>query len=495
MRQYHQLLNDILRDGVTKAPARSGMPATKALFGYQMRFDLQEGFPLMTTKKMHLKSVIHELLFFLKGDTNIRYLNDNGVRIWNEWADENGNLGPIYSHQWTKWGASHANRPQPKPALHKDYSPTVFGVGSAGSYTKGASDIEDNIFIIWKGMLARCYNPKKDTYAKYYGGKGVHVSNDWLLFDNFSRDVKLLEGWTKKLNDWDNIHLDKDTVGNGFRYAMDTCIWLSRLDNMKAKYTTRYTVKHDDGRTAVFYCAADFIRDNKVAQGNFNAMLRGDRPKAGGWSLLSAVNTTEGINQIKNVVERLKTNPECRRLIVSAWNVDDLQHMALAPCHALFQFNCREINITERMSIWESKHKLDFINFHFPSDEGATRVNIMRTLDDLEIPKYKLDCQLYQRSADTLLGVPFNIASYSLLTMMIAQCVNMIPGDFIHSFGDVHIYEDHMEQVKTQLERTPMKLPIMKINPNIKDIFDFSYDDFEIIDYNPYPAIKAPVAV
>jgi thymidylate synthase len=270
MRQYLDLLQKILDDGIDKSD-RTGV-GTRSLFGYQTRFDLTKSFPLVTTKKMHLKSVIYELLWFLRGDTNVKYLNDNGVTIWNEWADENGELGPIYGKQWTRW--------------------------------------ESN-------------------------------------------------GGTK-------------------------------------------------------------------------------------------------INQIAEAQEMIRKNPDSRRIIVSGWNVGDLRQLiagkktAPPPCHLLFQFY---------------------------------------------VVNKKLSCQLYQRSCDVFLGVPFNIASYSLLTMMMAQACGLKPNEFIHTFGDVHIYNNHFEQVKEQLSRKPRSLPIMKINPAVKDIFDFKYDDFTLENYDPHPAIKAPIAV
>lgn len=264
MQQYHDLLNHILQHGTVKTD-RTGT-GTISVFGYQMRFNLQEGFPLVTTKKVHVKSIIHELLWFIKGETNIAYLKENGVSIWDEWANEYGDLGPVYGKQWRSW-------------------------------------------------------------------------------------------------------------------------------------TT------PDGQT---------------------------------------------IDQLKEVIETLKKSPDSRRIIVSAWNVGDLSKMALMPCHALFQF--------------------------YVADN-------------------KLSCQLYQRSADVFLGVPFNIASYALLTMMIAQVCELELGDFIWTGGDTHIYSNHTEQVKTQLSRELRPLPTMKINPSVKDIFAFSYDDFQLENYNPHPAIKAPVAV
>jgi len=264
MKQYHDLLQHIVDNGTVKKD-RTGT-GTKSVFGYQMRFDLSEGFPCITTKKLHLRSIIIELLWFLNGDTNIKYLKDNNVRIWDEWADENGNLGPVYGHQWRSW---------------------------------------------------------------------------------------------------------------------------------------------PDGKGGT-------------------------------------------IDQITKLVHNIKNNPDSRRLLVSAWNVADVDNMALPPCHTMFQFY---------------------------------------------VADGKLSCQLYQRSADTFLGVPFNIASYALLTMMLAQVCDLEVGDFIHTFGDAHIYSNHMEQVELQLSRDTRPLPTMKINPEVKDLFSFTYEDFELTNYDPHPHIKGAVAV
>jgi thymidylate synthase len=278
MQQYLDLLQYILDKGEEKSD-RTGT-GTKSCFGYQMRFDLQKGFPLVTTKKLHVKSIIYELLWFLKGETNTAYLKEHGVSIWNEWADENGELGPVYGKQWRSW--------------------------------EGA--------------------------------------------------------------------------------------------------------------------------DGKV------------------------------VDQVTDLIKQIKTNPDSRRLIISAWNVAELSEMALMPCHALFQF--------------------------YTSRPGGAKGKA-----PAPGTKRKLSCQLYQRSADVFLGVPFNIASYALLTMMIAQVCDLEPGEFIHTFGDVHIYNNHMEQVKLQLTRQPLPLPTMKLNPAIKNIFDFTFEDFTLENYQHHAAIKAPVAV
>lgn len=264
MKQYLDLMRHV-RDTGARKEDRTGT-GTLSVFGHQMRFDLGEGFPLVTTKKCHLKSIIHELLWFLSGDTNVKYLQDNGVRIWNEWADEEGNLGPVYGYQWRSW------------------------------------------------------------------------------------------------------------------------------------------------------------------------------PTAGGGH----------IDQISQVIEQIRNTPDSRRMIVSAWNVGEIDNMALPPCHMMFQFY---------------------------------------------VADGRLSCQLYQRSADIFLGVPFNIASYALLTMMIAQVCDLAPGDFVHTLGDAHLYTNHLEQANEQLSRKPYPLPVMKINPEVKSIFDFKYEDFELVGYEAHPHIKATVAV
>ncbi len=264
MKQYLDLMRYV-RDHGDKKEDRTGT-GTLSVFGHQMRFDLSEGFPLVTTKKCHLKSIIHELLWFISGDTNIKYLQDNGVRIWNDWADEEGNLGPVYGYQWRSWPAA------------------------------------------------------------------------------------------------DGSHVD----------------------------------------------------------------------------------------QLSQVIEQIRDTPDSRRIIVSAWNVGEIENMALPPCHMMFQFY---------------------------------------------VADGKLSCQLYQRSADIFLGVPFNIASYALLTLMVAQVCDLAPGEFIHTFGDAHLYSNHLEQTDEQLSRKPFPLPVMKINPKVKSIFDFKYDDFELVGYEAHPHIKAAVAV
>jgi thymidylate synthase len=340
MKQYHDLMRHVLSNGTFKAD-RTGT-GTKSVFGYQTRFNLQDGFPLVTTKKLHLKSIIHELIWFLSGQTNIEYLKQNGVSIWDEWADENGELGPIYGYQWRSWPG--------------------------------------NIVAV------------RDSGTQYE------------------------------------------------------------------------------------------VRDNE------------------GWQLITEGTPVEheSIDQIAEVVNQLKTNPDSRRLIVSAWNVADIPRMKLPPCHALFQFYTRELSLSERDNLSPNptayRGSLDWSEALRGDDKDAVELAHAR-FDDQGVPRRALDCQLYQRSCDVFLGLPFNIASYALLTHMIAHQVGMAAGEFIWTGGDVHIYSNHMEQVELQLSRAPKPLPKLVIKRKPESIFDYKFEDFEIVGYDPHPAIKAQVAV
>lgn len=337
MKQYQDLMAEVFAKGTPKKD-RTGT-GTLSIFGHQMRFNLQEGFPLVTTKRCHLRSIIHELLWFLKGDTNVKYLNDNGVTIWDEWKNKDGDLGPVYGKQWRAWTA------------HDE----------------------------------------------------VHTGNKKIIAEMEE------DGWEEA----------------GYREA---------------------------------------------------SML-----------------LTKDIDQIAKVMGQLKNDPDNRRIIVSAWNVADLDDMALAPCHAFFQFYTREMSLDERVQ-WaeENDNELwsDYIHATFVDEN--TRLG---WLDKAGVPTRKLSCQLYQRSADVFLGVPFNIASYALLIHMFAQQANMAVGDFVWTGGDVHLYSNHLEQARTQLGRTPRELPKLIIKRKPDSIFDYKFEDFEIENYNPHPAIKAPVAI
>lgn len=435
-----------MENGVDKGD-RTGT-GTRSVFGRQMRFNLADGFPLVTTKQVHTRSIIYELLFFLSGLTNRSWLNDQGVTIWDNWGDKYGNLGPIYSHQWRNFGGRHANRPKPVQKLPPN--PTVHNVASQGTYTKGdGSETDDKLLQTWRGMIARCYNSNKDT-SKYYGSRGVFVCDDWLVFDNFRRDAKTLDGWCEKEKDWSGYGLDKDLIGDGFCYGPQTTVWASKTENASAKIRYVYHLRHVDGREVTVRSQRQFYESHGISQGNFSAMLRGERNIAGGWSLVEKIDTWKGIDQLGNVLNALKTNPNDRRMLVSAWNPSDVPYMALPPCHSLFQFYVAE---------------------------------------------GKLSCQMYQRSCDYFLGVPFNIASYALLTSMMAQMAGLHPGEFIWVGGDVHIYRNHFEQVERQWQRSPFDLPWLKLENRGQGLDDWQYSDIAIMDYKHHKPIKAPVAV
>jgi thymidylate synthase len=366
MKQYLDLLRDIRDNGVDKAD-RTGT-GTRSVFGRQMRFDISKNFPLITTKKCSLKAIIHELLWFLKGSTNVKYLQDNGVSIWDEWA------------------------------------------------------IQDKIEL---------------TLTERYEIANVMPNSNEIIND-VVESIKEIDGY--------------------------------KLQNDNDRVTHEVFDKFNVPRTK------PGLMDGELGP------VYGKQ-----WRSWECVDGSV-VDQISWVINRLKTNPDCRRIIVSAWNVGELPKMQLAPCHAFFQFYSVEMSYNERLIIAMT------VSDEF-NTEKYTESEMSDLMDNAGIPKRKLSCQLYQRSTDTFLGLPFNIVSYALLTMMIAQVCNMVADEFIHTSGDTHIYDNHWDQVKEQLSRHPRPLPIMLINPAVKDIFDFKFEDFTLTNYDPYPAIKAPVAV
>lgn len=463
MQNYQSFLQHILDNGTEKSD-RTGT-GTKSVFGYQMRYDLSKVFPLVTTKKVHLKSIIYELLWFLKGDTNTKYLNDNGVSIWDSWKRPwTHDRGLVFVQKRLKEYDSYSG----------DYS--VRGLNS----TKDS--VERKLSHSWVKMMKRCYCQNSHNY-KYYGGRGISVSKEWHNVKQFISDVKHLPHWEYKLEFWNDFELDKDYWGSN-QYSKDTCIWQHKKENV---FTHAILAEHEDGTEEWFMGYTDlsvklnlsrssvhrivhngnpisYKQGNKKAKGiRFTAypdgdnllrrelITKGDLGNIYGKQWVSWKGLNNNVhNQISDIIHSLKHNPHSRRMIVSAWNVGEIHKMALPPCHLLFQFY---------------------------------------------VADGKLSCQLYQRSADAFLGVPFNIASYALLTMMIAQVTNLELGEFVHTFGDAHIYNNHIEQVRLQLTREPLTLPTMKLNPEVKNILDFKYEDFTLENYLSHPSIKAPVAI
>lgn len=467
MQQYLDLLRDVRNNGVLRSD-RTGT-GTRSVFGRQIRFDLSKGFPMLTTKKVHFKSVIIELLWFLRGDTNTKFLNDNGVKIWDEW--------------YRPWVQERNIVVVPRITMPYSPLPEGFSLSYKGA-NYAAHSKEAKLAGLWIRMMDRCYNPSAHNY-RFYGGAGISVAKRWHTATNFVEDAAKLPHWIYKTNDWDNFELDKDYYGSN-QYGPETCIWLHKTENVPyywIKITepsgNSYVIDGVSNASALTGLSRTSI--HRFITEGIPSVLKGNNKKAKGWKFeyvdetdssslyrralipsgdLGPVYgaqwrswpTADGssIDQISRVVEDLKSNPDSRRHIVCSWNVGAIEQMALPPCHCLFQFYVHE---------------------------------------------GKLDCQLYQRSADIFLGVPFNIASYAALTMMVAQVTGLAPGEFVHTFGDLHLYNNHVAQADEQLSRTPGALPRLILNPDVTSLFDFVYEDFGLVGYTPQAAIKAPIAV
>lgn len=449
--QYLDLLSDVLENGVYREGRNGG---TYGVFGRQIRFDLNRGFPLLTTKKVHWKSVAVELFWFLRGDTNIKYLHDNGVTIWSEWADNSrGWLGPVYGKQWRRIEKISWVTPKifqiPDIELNNN---KVAGVGTGGEFRS----IDEKLYSIWNGMLHRCYDTKKESEVKYYKNNNIFVDERWHHFPNFVDDVKKLEGWELKKAFWEDYSLDKDFYMSN-KYGPETCKWACKTSqniNTSRASNGIIQITRPDGVVFITMNAKEFARDygldfshvyKCIESGKLYDGFKFERIYHSDSNYYPRVTY---IDQIKNVIASLKNDPNSRRHIISSWNPDELGQMALPPCHCLFQF---------------------FV------ENG------------------RLSCQLYQRSADIFLGVPFNIASYALLTHLIAREADLEVGEFVHTFGDLHLYENHVEQAKLQMERTPLSMPQIDIATD-KGIFELEFKDINLIDYNSHPAIKAEVS-
>lgn len=477
MKQYLDLCQDVLENGVKKTD-RTGT-GTISVFSRDMRFDLSKGFPMVTTKKVNFNAILHELLWFLSGDTNIKYLVDNGVNIWNgdayreykkkkngyktglsmseyveniknddKFAELYGDLGRIYQSQWRCFGSEIVKIPQKQPNLNSSVKPTYLGVANG----KGKSN--SKLGKTWEGMIARCYDENSPSYH-LYGARGVYVCDRWLEFSKFEEDAIKLAGWIDFDKRGDTkLALDKDKLGNGFVYSPETCCWLTHHDNnpTNLKQDKIYTVEKN-GVQYSFSNISEFCREHNIKAKNFSDLWTKNKnaKTRSGFTLVNVVDKRKkGIDQIRNVINSIKTNPDGRRHLVSAWNPNELDMCALPPCHFAFQFY---------------------------------------------VANGKLSCKFFMRSNDVFLGLPFNIASYALLTHMVAQVCNLEVGELVYSGTDVHIYQNHIEQVKLQLTREPYPLPTIKINPNVKDINDFRFDDFELVGYQHHPFIKGALSV
>jgi thymidylate synthase len=459
MRQYLDLLQHILDHGVEKAD-RTGT-GTLSVFGYQMRFNLSEGFPLLTTKKVWFKGVIEELLWFIRGETNVSTLHPDIQKWWTPWADEDGDLGPIYGSQFraSRWWASVVPRIYDIPEVRRSNG-LYCGVGEIGNekLTHCNDSLDDILKSVWREMLKRCYDPRCKAYPAY-GAKGVHVDPEWLSYPNFKRDAQALEGWPLKLEWPDRYSLDKDILYASNRYCRETCIWASKKEqSMNTSTNTPFAAVDPEGREWIFPSIGDMREKFGVSLSAVHRCLQGKLHTHHGWSSFrylepgdSRVIRFREVDQLALAVATIKHSPDSRRIVLNLWHTPAMGATRLPCCHG------------------------SVIQFY--------------------VANSRLSCQMYQRSGDVFIGVPVNIASYSLLTLMIAQVCELGVGEFIHTLGDTHLYKNHIEQAKLQLTREPKPLPKMILNPNVKSIFDFKYEDFTLSEYDPHPHIKAQVAV
>lgn len=453
MQQYLSLLQDILENGVEKTD-RTGT-GTVSVFGRQLRFNLQQGFPLITTKKLHLRSIVYELLWFLNGDTNSKNLEKHGVNIWKAWSKPDGSLGKIYGKQWCRWEKIELKKKQvfTKPEIILE-SKKVAGVGY-NTKIRNFDKRTQHFYNIWSEMLHRCYNPLRKHF-NHYGEIGVFVDTSWHDFEQFFNDVQTIPNSNLKKAFPDDYELDKDYFATN-KYSKDTCIWLTRKEQtINTSRNQLCIAKNPDGIEINTMDIAGLCRDHLLDVSSVYKCLRGERTHYKHWTFQYQKFSDDVLprlrifNQIVDVIAGIKNNPDSRRLIVSAWNVGELDEMALPPCHLLFQFY---------------------------------------------VANNRLSCQLYQRSADVFLGVPFNIASYALLVHLIAQQCDLEVGEFVWTGGDCHLYVNHIEQAKLQLSRTPFALPSLNILRKPDSIFTYDFADFEILNYQAHPHIKAAVAV
>jgi len=524
MKQYLELLENILTNGVEKESGRINMPNTIGISNAMIKMDLTEGFPLLTTKKMYWKGIVHELLWFLRGETNIKYLVDNNVNIWNDdafrffqerlWLLPNiknitmeeflnrvkneqfeekfhykyGDLGPVYGHNWRNYNGKvnyyHISK-KPKFELDDSY---VFGVGIIETW-RGIK--KRPLFNTWYNMISRCYNYYDPNFS-VYGGRGVYVSDDWLNFKLFDEEVKTILNYSNKLNDPHKYQLDKDYLG-GKCYSKENCIWFSTENN--SRLTTKnfeYIISNGE-KTITTTNIQGTANELGIEPTNLNRVCSGVRKSVGDWYLVSKTDFRIGEDQIANILNQLKENPYSRYHILDGWNPIQRKISALAPCHLLYQFIVRPLSFHERESIAMQRNIITKDEYgHLVGVDVANAEYEERILGENNIPKFYLDLNMYQRSVDSALGLGFNLASMSLLLMLFAKVSNMIAGVATWIGGDTHIYVNHIDGIKKQLEREPYQLPQMIIDKKINsldDILALTINDFELVDYVSHPKI------
>ena len=458
MKQYLELLRTAMFTGEEKADrTRTG---TLSIFGAQMRFDLREGFPLVTTKRMFTPGVVHELLWFLSGSTSIDDLPDNVRHWWSPWVREDNSLGPIYGEQYRKSRWWYSVKPELFDPPNVDRVDGGFcGVGDLGSwrYLRGQGREIEILRNTWRDMLKRCYDVNSKGYPAY-GGSGVHVAPEWMKFDNFAEDAVRLPGWHMKLEYPDEYSIDKDILAASNRYSKSTCMWASHEEQgWNTSTGTPFFATSPDGVEELFPSIGDIERRYGLNISAVHRCLNGKLKSHHGWSGFRYASANGEVlrfrqcDQVKQVIASIKHDPDSRRHIINLWHTPSMVHASLPCCHG------------------------SIIQFY--------------------VCNGRLSCQMYQRSADLFLGVPVNIASYALLTHMVAQVCDLEVGEFIWTGGDCHIYLNHVDQVLTQIERGPYNHPQLLLDRSIKDIDDFRAEHITLVNYLHHPAIKGEVAV
>jgi thymidylate synthase len=453
---YLSLLQDVLNNGV-KSDDRTGV-GTRSVFGRQVRYDLSQSFPLLTTKKMFFRGVFEELKWFISGSTNYKDLPENVQKWWSPWADEDGNLGPIYGHQLRNQ-QSFCEIDKPKtyePDQNWVSDPTVFGVGKILNPKKTWNNTQDDLILkpIWRDMLRRCYYDRCKSY-KSYGAKGVHVDSRWFIYEQFKADAIKLPRWHLKKEYPELYSLDKDVLHRSNRYGPETCLWASKEEqSWNTSTNTPFYATSPEGIKCVFTSLGQAHKEHGLNISALHRCLNGKLKSHHGWTDFAYTSSKSFIqmDQLRNSIALIKHDPNSRRNVINLWETSSMFTDAKLPCchGSVIQFYVRE---------------------------GV------------------LSCHMYQRSADVFIGIPVNVASYALLTEMVAHVTGLQTGEFIHAFGDLHLYNNHEEQAKEQLSRHPKEPPQLNLNKKVESIFDFEYSDLELVGYNPHPAIKAPVAV
>ena len=476
MHQYHNLVQTILDEGEQKTD-RTGT-GTLSVFGHQMRFNLNYGFPLLTSKFTPFKHTVGELLWFLSGDVSVTRLRDNyGVTFWDEWQHDDGTIGDGYGKQFRHIDMFYPVTPKkyepapvntwldtlPSKSGKRDLNKrTVHGVGYYGAYDK--DDEHYTLLVdVWRDMIGRCYDATDGAFSGY-GAIGIHVSEEWQCFANFQRDAKKIPNWALKLEYPNDYSLDKDTLWASNRYSKDTVMWASRkVQNANRSNTAYFTATDPDGKERAFTSIGEALREHGLNVSAVHRCLNGLLKRHHGWTNFQYIEVPEGqvlryyeVDQLKRLLAGLKHEPDSRRHVMTLWNPVDVDRTVLPPCHGTT------------------------IQFYVSANK-------------------RLSCQMYQRSVDTFLGLPVNIASYAALTMMIAKLLDYGVGELIWTGGDCHLYLNHLEQAQELQRRFHAGevpgLPTLRISGEQRSIDDFKISDFELINYTPLGKLPGKVAV